>query len=82
MMVRTIEFADGRRVTITRPIGKGGTAAAKDALDRAAERELARNEPDRRQRASEPEAERSVEVRGRRFVAEFGRAQAARTRVV
>jgi hypothetical protein len=79
MMVRTIEFADGRRVTITRPIGKGGTAAAKEALDRAAERAMASDNSDnRRQRffASEPrrafgaESERSIEVQGRRYVVE------------
>lgn len=51
MMVRTIEFADGRKVTITRPIGKDGPAAAKEALDRAAEREMAKQAPEGRERA-------------------------------
>jgi hypothetical protein len=45
-MVRTIEFADGRKVTITRPIGKGGAAAATAELDRASQRELARQQPE------------------------------------
>jgi len=50
MMVRTIEMADGRTVTITHPIGKGGSAAAQEAIDRASERELARATPDRSRR--------------------------------
>ena len=50
MMVRTIEMADGRTVTIAHPIGKGGSAAAQEAIDRASERELARATPDRSRR--------------------------------
>jgi hypothetical protein len=79
MLERTIEFADGRRVTITHPIGKGGRAAAQEALDRAAERELASQEQEgRRERSAEPRAvepqltrridtrQRSSEPEGRR----------------
>jgi hypothetical protein len=55
MLERTIEFSDGRRVTITHPIGRGGTKAAREALDRAAARELAGEETDgRRERSVEP----------------------------
>lgn len=64
-MVRTIEFADGRRVTITHPIGKGGMAAATEALDRASERARVRQEPDKRQYVAETDDERDVDARRR-----------------
>lgn len=41
-IVRTIEFADGRRVTITRPVGRESVASAMAAVDRAAQRALNR----------------------------------------
>jgi len=41
-IVRTIEFADGRRVTITRPVGRESVASAMAAVDRAAQRALDR----------------------------------------
>jgi len=41
-IVRTIEFADGRRVTITRPVGRESMASAMAAVDRAAQRALNR----------------------------------------
>jgi hypothetical protein len=41
MLVRTIEFPDGRRVTITRPIGKEGVSSAMAEIDRASERATA-----------------------------------------
>jgi hypothetical protein len=53
-MVRTIEFADGRKVTITRPIGKGGAAAAAAELDRASQRELARERAEDDEPSREP----------------------------
>lgn len=72
-MVRTIEFADGRKVTITQPIGKDGAAAAKEALDRATERERAQREPGQRQYAAESDDNRDVDTRARVFDSDRGR---------
>lgn len=60
MMVRVIEFADGRTVTITHPIGKGGTAAAAAALDRASEDARTRQEPGNRRYVAESDEDRDM----------------------
>lgn len=42
VVVRTIEFADGRKVTITREVGRGGMRQAVAELDRASQRAMER----------------------------------------
>lgn len=65
MMVRTIEFADGRTVTITHPIGKGGTAVAAAALDRASADARAQQEPGNRRYVAESDDDRDGNARRR-----------------